>query len=274
MKYLNSIQEIHKEFETTGSHPVEVLCAGIEGMGNYICKYSPVPANRLFREFLANQFLLLWGIKAPEAVFVNIEEEHIPNNLSDRVQPRFFRIPTFGVRSYKDAKEVDEIIKGFSDYFVNQIDRIDLLKIALFDLWLGNEDRHQGNYNLLIVSGQENTSPYFMPIDHTEIFNSGNIEYEITMLNFEETLIYSDVFAHFCKMSPKLLKEIDQIIVDFKKWTTSCNDSLNKILADVPEKWEIDIQFIKSYLEKYIFLDQWLKNVENTYRKYIQQRLS
>ena len=62
------------------------------------------------------------------------------------------------------------------------------LKIALFDIWAFNEDRHQGNYNLMIDTTQNNK---FIPIDHATIFNSNTIEHESYHISYYESLIAS-----------------------------------------------------------------------------------
>ena len=272
MKYLSSITNISWESPTNGSPPVEVLC---DDFNYYLCKYSrTIQAYGLVNEYLANQFLELWGLKVPKGVFANISENHLPNWLSDKAQPRYFRIPTFGVQRHTQAKEIDNSLAGFSAYFTKLLDRRDLLKIALFDLWVSNEDRHAGNYNLMIDSGSKGVSPYFMPIDHWDIFNSRSLNNEIYLLSFEESLINSSLFTHFCKMSPKLLKEVDEIVSNFNTWKKYCNDSLDKILKEIPDSWNIDIPFLETYLKNNIFRNDWLEKVANTYREYIHLSLS
>ncbi|MDX2247434.1 MAG: HipA family kinase [Bacteroidia bacterium] len=271
MEYRKSIKKIHKEYSTNGSRPVEVLCDDFE---NYICKYGSPPAEALGREYLASQFLKLWGIKTPQAAFVRIDPEHVPNTLSDRAQPRHFRVPTFGVRKHNYAKEVDASFEGFTEHIIRQIDRRDLLKIALFDLWVGNEDRHQGNFNLMVDSGTDGENPYFMPIDHSLIFNSGNTEFEITLLTFDETLINTNLFKHFCRMSGKVQKEVDEIAESLESWKNVCRDHLDDILNTMPQSWGIDTFALNTYLQNNIFNPIWLKQVQQHFRIYIQESLS
>lgn len=272
MQNLHSIQKINFQYPTRGSEPVEVLC---NDLNYYVCKYSDIPAHQLMREYLGNQFLHRWNIRVPQGAFVTISQDHLSNNLSDRAQPRCFFIPTFGVQKHKFAKEIDALwVNGLSEYYLKLIDRADFLKIILFDLWVSNEDRHAGNYNLMVDSGTEEISPYFLPIDHATIFNSGSEYREIYLISIEESLVSSPLFSRFCKRSATLEKEILEVLDEFPLLVHNCHEEIDHILAQIPTEWKIDIIKLKEYLNDNIFRPSWREEVIFHFTSYIQQSLS
>ena len=144
-----SISPISKVFQT-GTSPVKVLC---DDFNEYVCKHSHrTPADILFLEYLAASFGQLWKLKIPEFAFVQIQAEHIPADLTgNSVQPRSFLIPSFGSRNYEFAKEIDASFLSLEDSSkeLRKIkNKVDILRIGLFDRWIANEDRHIHNYNL------------------------------------------------------------------------------------------------------------------------------
>lgn len=134
-----------------GSRPLLVSC---EDDNNYICRYSShSPPKNLIKDYIAYNFLKEWGIKCPEYSLVYIDKDLIPKNyIGNFTQPRCFDIPIFGSRFLKDAVMIDNFM-GNADYNSKRKikNKIDLLKISFFDLWICNEDRNNNNYNLLAI---------------------------------------------------------------------------------------------------------------------------
>jgi hypothetical protein len=86
-------------------------------------------------------------LNTPEFAFVNVKENHV----TETPYPfHYFSRSCFGSLYYKEYKEVDHILAGMSVSRMNlEQFRETFLKIALFDIWLSNEDRNGNNYNLL-----------------------------------------------------------------------------------------------------------------------------
>lgn len=271
MQTLHSLTEIHKLYETGGSRPVEVMCENFE---TYICKYSLPPADKLFREYIANRFAHIWGLHRPEGACVFIDREHIPlDKIPDHISYEHFRIPCFGTRKHPYAKEVDATFLGKNDYRRALVDVEDYLKIALFDLWLSNEDRNAGNFNLLLDPIEGSEMFRFLLIDHERIFNSGNTDQEIYPISLEDSLIDAPHFDMLFRSSKKLRDSIEILTGNFYIWVEACNNRLTDLLSKVPPTWEIDLAYMKDYLNAHIFRESWLKVTEQHFRTYIQLKL-
>ena len=103
------------------------------------------------KEYLASCLLQRWQIPTPEIAFVWVKPEHIPERYQRTVKAHFLDKPCFGSKYYDQSIEVNQslVALGNDAAEVRKIqNRLDLLRIGLFDLWLANDDRKQGNYNL------------------------------------------------------------------------------------------------------------------------------
>lgn len=194
IKRLNSISSIQKVFCDTNRSPVVVLA---DDFNEYVCKHTRhTPASYLFNELLANRFLKYWNLKVPEVVFIKVKPEHLkPEDFSAKLQPVDFNVTTIGFEYLMNSFEANQLmatIKSSKSIKLFQ-QKNDLLKIALFDIWIANEDRKQNNYNLLLVQ-----EPYgkinFAPIDHEMIFNTGNLDKGLVELTEDESLATSTIF--------------------------------------------------------------------------------
>ena len=263
-----SISPISKVFQT-GTSPVKVLC---DDFNEYVCKHSHrTPADILFLEYLAASFGQLWKLKIPEFAFVQIQAEHIPADLTgNTVQPRSFLIPSFGSRNYEFAKEIDASflsLEANSKELRKIKNKVDILRIGLFDRWIANEDRHIHNYNLLICPS--GTGTYFMPIDHEKCFNSNmvNDAISVVQLTDQETLINSDICSLFFKQNPRLASIIESTREYYDVCIPDCRQHLDEILAETPPEWGIDIAAKRILIEKNIFAENWIQETFSNFRE-------
>lgn len=254
---LQSIQPITRIISTNGSRPVEVLC---NDSNYYICKYARfTPASRLFNEYIATCFLKIWNISTPDIAFINIEPAHVIEGL-----PAFaFNKPCFGSKVVRDAQDVNR----FTD--ATQLNHLQFLEIALFDIWLSNEDRNHNNFNLLISNESENNYQFYA-IDHEYCFNTDTLERELNIISFDETIINTDL----CK---SLLEGIDitqwllfYVEDFFYKNVELCIKELDAILTQIPVAWGIDINLKKEHLTQKIFAEDWLKSSITAFKSYLQ----
>jgi hypothetical protein len=273
MSIINSISPIWKVSETNGSHPVFVLCEGVE---DYVCKYSTgTPSEKLFNEFIAGKFLQLWKLRVPEFCFVNINQAHIPTNLvSNIIQPRHFNAPCFGSKYYDKAKELDRSLSVFIEN-PSELKKIsnkdDFLKIGAFDLWTSNEDRNFNNYNLLLNFDEKNG--FFMPIDHEKCFNSSCLERGLYQLSDNESILNSEL----CKLLFKPGKPLNQIVANVEQecyiCIQECKNSLDAILNEIPSTWGIDIAAKRDLLINSIFAATWIEETITNFKQYLETGL-
>ena len=227
---LNSISPISNVINTNGSVPVVVMAEDFE---DYACKYDS--NTKLTNEYLAHQFLQIWEIPVFPAAFVTIKKEHIPESLlSSRIRLHYFDKPTFGLQYQDDAIDATNILLGLkNDYYElgKFANRFNLLKIALFDLWLANNDRNNNNYNILIQSNE------FVPIDHSDIFDGGRLGNELSQLTEEDSLVNSDLALTFLNNKTKIEEFVNGLINKFPIFVQSCGDALPTIIDNLPDEW-------------------------------------
>jgi hypothetical protein len=226
---------------------------------------------------LAAQFLAVWGIYALDPCFVSIAEEHLPAKMiSGRLQPASLKHTMIGFPFVKNQKEVTLQDSGFAD---NLTDRKKiknseaLIRIALFDLWMANDDRNWNNYNMLIESKKDGF--YFIPIDHETIFNSNSLFYGLNIQTEDDSLIHTPLFKSI--VSKKLINNIFQqerkIREDFYLCTANCKNELDKILEELPHDWNISINTKRDLILKHLFSSEWSDDVFRNFLIYLKQLL-
>ncbi|MBI4645076.1 MAG: hypothetical protein HY738_00410 [Bacteroidia bacterium] len=272
MKNLTSITSIDPEnvYTTKGSRPVLVLC---NDFNFYVCKYntSKGTANKLFNEYIAASFLKLWNIKVPDFVFVKVKKEHIIPQLN--LQPYYFDCTCFGSLHSKKYKEVDKFLNEM-DYQQKKkyINKTDFLKIALFDIWISNEDRNYNNYNLMIDVENNNQ---FVPIDHETVFNTGNLHHGLVEITIDDTLINTPLLTRLFNIkeltNQDFFNELENM---YYLCIENCNNQLNKILKYVPVDWLIDKSITNKLLQQYLFNTDWIKTCYHTFLEYLQLTLN
>jgi hypothetical protein len=251
---LNSISAIANIIQTRGSMPVVVMAEDFE---DYACKYgSPY---KLINEYLAHQFLQIWEMRVFPAAFINIKKEHV---LDDMLSPRLrlfdFDKPTFGLQYKNEAIDASNILLGLKNdgyELAKFTNRFSLLKIALFDLWLANNDRNHHNYNILIHDYE------FIPIDHVDIFDGGRLGNELAQLTDEDSLINSDLALTFLNSKAKLEEYVEVLIEKFPTFVYECGNALPHIIANLPGEWCDDKpllqqNIITSVIENTVWLSQ------------------
>lgn len=258
IKRLRSISGIQKVFDTNRS-PVVVLASDFN---EYLCKHSRhVPANYLFYELLANRFLKLWGLDVPEATIIDVNPDHLKaDDYSGKLQPANFLIPTIGFRYLHDSIDFNQLM---ATRYSSQTRKLftkkeDLLKIALFDIWIANEDRNQNNYNLLITN-DTSKGFIFVPIDHEMIFNTGNLDKGLVELTQEDSLVTSMLFTSLAVKQPEG-KIVDRLLTTKNEYylcIEKCYEQLDEILEDIPPDWKIDVPSMKALLVSNLFSDRW-----------------
>ncbi len=270
MQYLKSISLISKVYATTGSKPVLVMCNDLE---HYVCKYNISygrTASKLFREYIGACFLKQWNLSVPDFAFVEISEDHIGE--LPQLQPQFFKTICFGSRYDRNCKEADKFLSFIeaSDrkLFIN---KNDYLKIALFDIWMSNEDRNYGNYNLML--NLEN-SYEFVPIDHEMIFNTGNLDKGLYLISESDSIINTPFTRRlYTKKELADKKNLKSIKEEYYLCVNNCQNHLNTILENIPDDWLVNIDFERELLQKELFNPDWIKNVYYQFLTFIQSQI-
>lgn len=263
---LYSIKELTDKdcYQTGGSRPVRVLCNDFDF---YICKYSQGhgPAFSLFNEFIAGCFLEIWRLPVPEFGIVQVNPEHVRNI---GMPFHYFEMPCFGSKFNHQLGEVEQFFHRypFSRKNIESFQR-SFLKIALFDIWLANEDRNNNNMNLLINT----VASVFVPIDHGMIFNGQNIDKQPYQLNEGDSILTSLLGERLISrpLQQSLSELRSSIETEFDRDIAACHESLEQLLSNLPTEWHIDHDFVRSRLEMF-FSKTWINDCITTYNTCLQ----
>lgn len=267
MKNVKAIKPITHKYPTQGSEPV--LVQGND-FNNWICKYKDV--NKLFSELLASEFARLWEIKVPDTALVWIDYDLCVKDFDNKkgLERRFFERECFGSLFLKEAIDVNQTLVSSKEFTKKIKNKEDLLKIALFDIWLSNEDRNSNNYNLLLESGTSGYTIMYV-IDHADIFNSAlAYKYDIYEINQDDTILNSTLANLLLKNNTKIVNNVDFLLNSFSDLANKCNENLDPILKKVPPKWNIDLEAYRDKIQ-FIFSSDWLERCNKLFRSYTQE---
>lgn len=268
MKELQTIEEIHKIFDTQGSSPLLVTC---DDFNDWVCKYDRFP-QYLFNELIASKFAVIFDIKTPETAFIRVKEEHIPREKYPQLQLGWFEKICFGSLYLENSKEIDSTaVSMFEEKSMqNKIaDKTDFLKIALFDIWIANEDRNHNNFNLLLYASPTRMN-FFYAIDHVNIFNSSFLAYGAAEITEDESILKTDLAKILFGKTRNLTKIVDNLVENFYLCTKECENQLDEILNLVPESWNIDRDMIRTRIVENLFTEEWKQQCETNFRQFIQ----
>ncbi len=267
MQIIKTIEQTDHIIET-GNRPVVVMC---EDFNDWVCKYDYSTKN-LFNEVVASRFANIWQISTPEIALIKVKPEHISERLISTIQPYMIEKECFGSLYLKDSNYLDlTTIPLFSEKtFTNRIiNKYDFLKIALFDIWLSNDDRNYNNFNMLLKFLPGNYVE-FVAIDHGAIFNTNNLHLGLYIISEDETIINTDISKKLFAGNKQLIENVDKLIGNFYLCVAECKSNVEEILLEIPDSWNIDIIEYKRLMSNQLFSREWLKQCETTFRHYIQ----
>ncbi|MGO2358399.1 HipA family kinase [Mesonia sp.] len=234
-----------EEIPTDGHAPLKFICSTNE---IYFCKYlnsfNRLELNCLAYEVIANFLLTKLEVSTPEIALVNVS----PNTL-DKSKIRLNRRLRegnicFGSKEIAPAQEL-QAIQDFSKTDFNKLSKPeDIIKMALFDLWVDNRDRgrifEDGiNYNILLE--QVGSKQKLIAFDNAFIF--GGLESIGTfnpssMVNTRNKLVATPFYK-------KVIKFIDS-----RNFNDTVNNfvplleqnfaqEISEIIEQLPKEWEL-----------------------------------
>ena len=256
----------------SGDKPILVTCADFQ---KWVCKHGRLSPSVLVNEVIGSKFADCWELKTPPICFIEVAEEHVPDSPQNLIQPAYFKKPCFGSLLIKDSLVIDNtVLPSFkkASYRRKIKNKTDLLKIALFDIWLANDDRHHGNSNSL-VDMTEHAHFYFSVFDHGALFNTNNLKYGINLISYNESLIYSDLYKIMFGRINNLSQIVDNIVAEFYLCIAKCEDELSDLLEDIPKEWNIDLDTFEKLIRDNLFNAEWYTSCVNHFRTLIQEHI-
>lgn len=274
MKQLCSIKNIEKTYNT-GEEPVLVACNDHQ---SYICKYTRYSgsANKLVCELIGAIFAKTWMLHTPEIAIVKVRREHIPHNMSGS----YFSIPILGSQQQQNVVDITPATVPL--IIPNEKLCRQLLQIALFDLWLSNEDRNANNANLMYDMVNDN----IIAIDYGCCFNTATFDFPLSLLTESESILCSDLFSHISCSTPRerILQMADVLLnIEFPSYIHDCqigtvvvqwDDSANEELECdfIPTAWNINREHLTHKIEE-LLSDEWVARVREGFTETLNTAL-
>lgn len=254
-----------KQVDTDGHSPLFVQA---NDGSNYFAKYlNSLRTDELcllVYEMVAVELLKELNLPHAEQAIIEIPPNIIDKKLS--YSKRWKRnVTAWGSKEIAGATLVSEINNYSAKNLFNQIENPeDLIHIAIFDIWVENTDRKQGNYNLITV--QEFGKVRFIAIDHGSIFGGFDrigMFNESLVCSANNKLICSDLFRQVVSRIPQN-KQL-QISKDFINLLSQVNlkEVLDDVFHNIPESWKIN-KTLRDRIEKFLLSDLRMQSLTNT----------
>ena len=168
------IQKIISEKTTKGSSPLQVLA---DDMNFYYAKTTTpqIPRVELINELICAYFAQCWDLKVPIFALSTISDIVIEKYISEKGSlSNRYKPTSFGDNLFFASQIIEPVIE-LEKYILPSQQELkvfykpqDLIKIGVFDFWIGNKDRQPSNPNILI--GELEKKFNFYPIDHAAAF--------------------------------------------------------------------------------------------------------
>lgn len=247
---LNSIDAVSKQYPT-GEAPVLVMCSD---MHFYLCKYirNSASSQKLTCELIGAKLAKVWELNVPPVSLVRIKTEHWSASF---LRPKVMTI-MFGSKYLTSVEYVSP--STFDKLSKTVVNLGHLLKIALFDFWVANEDRNGNNSNLLY----DVVNKCFVPIDFGCILNNADFQSPMMRLTTTDTIINSPLFNYLTEGigSQSIQKLVMNLKETYTKYVSQCREHINCIVDDIPSDWNISASFVQNKLLQ-LFDPQWTEAV-------------
>ncbi len=230
-----------KQIDTDGHSPLFIEC---DDGHNYYCKYrnsvKQQEVQLLVYEMIGTALLTEAGIYCPEQSLVHIPSAIISKNV--RYARYYQNCTAWGSKEIPSASLLSELDLINDKRSFNKLENPeDILRIAIFDLWVENADRHSGNYNMLLQGYNQKIK--LIPIDHGSIFGGikamGSFS-EATPVSTYKKLITSNFYNSVARfITPAKQRKIAQNFVTLLSQIQT-GKVIDDIFEAIPKTWDIN----------------------------------
>lgn len=265
-----------EELETDGHSPMKFICSDGEV---YYVKYRSGKSfdkneiNCLVFEMVCTRILQRLHIPVPEQALVTINaNSYVHNQLVSNKKYTKGGIIAWGSKEIPQTdlvKEIEQIQKKKD--FNKLLNPEDLIRIAIFDLWVDNADRHSSNYNLL--TKLEDGKLKIITIDHAFTFGGlkgMNIFNATTLPNLYKKLIESQYFRSAIKHFNK--KQRLNIGIQFLSLISELDieNLIDEVFKQIPEQWGIN-QMLKKRMIDFLQSPQRIITLQHICKQTLQK---
>ena len=257
---------------STSSKPFVIQC---EGNTKFLCK-SMRDSAPLICEVLCALMLEDWECPTPPFALVDIPEEiwmmklGAVTTLKDKLKPCFGSLYLNDPARYVILDALDYITHlNLNISKENMLLFKKILKVSLFDLWVGNRDRKTSNQNVLIYMTEKNLYDFY-PIDHEKCFMLRQIIHQpenavplTSVVGIRNTLLETPFvknWIHYFLTKKRYKKEdiitpiIEELELFFYKCIEKCKQGIEKYLSLLPQEWVIHLDMNHIYQSLTLFL--------------------
>ena len=259
---LYSAKQIEQQFHT-GEEPVMVMCSDVN---IYVCKYmrSSATAYKLACEFIGTNLAKVWQLNTPDIALVNIRSAHWEGiNVSHSLSA-----PSIGFRWLDGV--VDITPSTYAKVPTKAKTLAQLMRIALFDFWVANEDRNANNANLMY----DVTHEQLVSIDYGCIFNTATFNYSLSQLTSTDTILWSDLFHHLLQGTDRqtCLAIADRLKADYEECLERSKSVVAEIIAEIPQEWNVPLELVSEKLRQ-LFDKQWTEAVWDNFMECLNENI-
>ena len=235
---IDSAKRIEQQFRT-GEEPVLVMCSDVN---IYVCKYmrSSATAYKLACELIGARMAETWQLNTPDIALVRIKSSH----WAGINQSHSLTAPSIGSRWLDGVVDITPSTYAKVPATIDTLEQ--LMRIALFDFWIANEDRNTNNANLMydVVRSR------FVSIDYGCILNTATFEYPLSQLTTTDTILWSDLFRHLAQgqENTTIHAIADRLKVVFRESLQRASVQVDQIIGDMPKEWNVPQSVVREKL--------------------------
>ncbi len=193
-------------------------------------------------------FAEAWKISTPPFALVQI----MPVHWASIMVSHNSSAPAIGFRKIDGV--IDITPTSFRQVVANADTLYQLLKIALFDFWVANEDRTYNNANLLYHIEDEQ----LVSIDYGGILNNVTFDFPLSQLTETDSILGADVFVHIVKSVS--CKQLTEAVKRLEKDYSQCISRSKRqsvLLTGMPKEWAVPTTKIENKVEE-LFSQKWI----------------
>lgn len=258
-----NIVSIIKKFPTDGHSPYLALN---DDFDHFVVKppQSNYDFSAIKKEFLCALLLPYWSILTPPFYSCSVTDDLLNNAL---LHDNRFKLTNcyFASLFFEEATELNQLFEFKGKVALKNIrTKEDLIRLALFDIWVENDDRKPSNSNVLLKASENLFDIY--AIDHAFTFASVGLDnLYIGALSFSDndSILYSELgkeLVRNCEINDNWLKDFEQY---FYLCIQNCRENFKAITEKIPETYQLTVNEINC-LQQFLFDDKRNKEVLNT----------
>lgn len=259
---LYSAKRIEQQFYT-GEEPVLVMCSDVN---IYVCKYmrSSATAYKLACELIGAKLATAWGLRTPDIALVHIKAAHWEGmNVSHSISA-----PAIGGRWLDGVVDITPSTCAKVPATTELMSQ--LMKIALFDFWVANEDRNANNANLMYDMHREQ----LVSIDYGCIFNTATFDYPLSQLTSTDTILWSNLFRHLVRSTDRqsVIAIADRMKADYAEALSRSKGIAAEIVAGIPQEWRVPEDIVRRKLTE-LHDEQWTASVWDNFTECLNENI-